>query len=92
MVEVFAEVRRVLRPDGTLWLNLGDSFGPGKQLLMMPHRLALALQADGWIIRMRLRLAQAQPDAGVRPRPAHEAHEYIFLLSKRRGTSGTLRR
>lgn len=26
MVEVFAEVRRVLRPDGTLWLNLGDSF------------------------------------------------------------------
>ena len=26
MVEVFREVRRVLREDGTLWLNLGDSF------------------------------------------------------------------
>ena len=26
MVEIFAEVRRVLRPDGTLWLNLGDSY------------------------------------------------------------------
>lgn len=26
MVEVFAEVRRVLRDDGTLWLNLGDSY------------------------------------------------------------------
>jgi DNA modification methylase len=26
IVEVFAEVRRVLRPDGTLWLNLGDSY------------------------------------------------------------------
>jgi DNA modification methylase len=26
LVEVFAEVRRVLREDGTLWLNLGDSF------------------------------------------------------------------
>lgn len=26
LVEVFAEVRRVLRDDGTLWLNLGDSF------------------------------------------------------------------
>ena len=25
MVEVFREVRRVLRDDGTLWLNLGDS-------------------------------------------------------------------
>ena len=26
MVEVFREVWRVLRPDGTLWLNLGDSY------------------------------------------------------------------
>jgi len=35
MVEVFREVRRVLRRDGTLWLNLGDSYaqngGPGWQ-------------------------------------------------------------
>lgn len=31
LVEVFAEVRRVLRDDGTLWLNLGDSYyGSGK--------------------------------------------------------------
>jgi len=29
MVEVFREVRRVLRPDGTLWLNLGDSYSTG---------------------------------------------------------------
>jgi DNA modification methylase len=26
LVEIFREVRRVLRPDGTLWLNLGDSY------------------------------------------------------------------
>ncbi len=30
MVKVFAEVRRVLRDDGTLWLNLGDSYASGK--------------------------------------------------------------
>lgn len=29
MVEVFREVRRVLRPDGTVWLNLGDSYVGG---------------------------------------------------------------
>jgi DNA modification methylase len=29
MVEVFREVRRVLKKDGTLWLNLGDSFVGG---------------------------------------------------------------
>lgn len=27
LAEVFREVRRVLRDDGTLWLNLGDSYG-----------------------------------------------------------------
>lgn len=32
MVEVFREVRRVLKDDGTLWLNLGDSYaGVGAQ-------------------------------------------------------------
>lgn len=31
LVEVFGEVRRVLRDDGTLWLNLGDSYAVGKQ-------------------------------------------------------------
>lgn len=29
MVAVFREVKRVLRPDGTLWLNLGDSYAGG---------------------------------------------------------------
>ncbi len=29
MVEVFAEVRRVLRADGTCWMNLGDSYAMG---------------------------------------------------------------
>jgi DNA modification methylase len=30
MVEVFREVRRVLRDDGTCWVNLGDSYSGGK--------------------------------------------------------------
>lgn len=29
LVDVFREVRRVLRNDGTLWLNIGDSYGHG---------------------------------------------------------------
>lgn len=29
LVEVFREVHRVLRPDGTLWLNIGDSYTSG---------------------------------------------------------------
>lgn len=34
MVEVFRDVRRVLRDDGTLWLNLGDSYANSN---MSPH-------------------------------------------------------
>ena len=31
LVQVFREVRRVLRPDGTLWLNIGDSYTSGNR-------------------------------------------------------------
>jgi len=43
MVTLFREVRRVLRSDGTLFCNMGDSY-QDKQLMGMPWRLALALQ------------------------------------------------
>ncbi len=48
--DVFREVGRVLRDDGTLWLNLGDKYGPNKNLLGIPWRVALALQSDGWVL------------------------------------------
>lgn len=51
LVEVFQEVYRVLRDDGVLWADIGDSYGDGGNLLGVPWRLALALQEDGWILR-----------------------------------------
>jgi SAM-dependent methyltransferase len=51
LVDVFREVRRVLRDDGVAWLNLGDSYGDGGDRLGIPERVVLALQADGWIWR-----------------------------------------
>jgi hypothetical protein len=50
LVEWAREVRRVLRPDGVLVLNYGESY-QDKQLVGMPWRLAQALQADGWYWR-----------------------------------------
>ncbi|UQT02560.1 site-specific DNA-methyltransferase [Serratia phage vB_SmaM-ChibiTotoro] len=82
MVAVFKEVRRVLRDDGTLWLNIGDSYGKGKQLLGIPWRLAFALQDDGWILRQDIIWHKPNPmPESVRDR-CTKAHEYIFLLSK----------
>jgi len=51
LVDVFREVRRVLRDDGVAWLNLGDSYGDGGDRLGIPERVVLALQADGWTWR-----------------------------------------
>lgn len=82
MVEVFRCVRDVLADDGTLWLNLGDSYGSGKQLLGVPWLVALALQVDGWILRQDIIWHKPNPmPESVRDR-CTKAHEYIFLLSK----------
>jgi DNA modification methylase len=155
ITSIFAEVRRVLRTDGTCWLNLGDCYvaggrggdtggsstlqggtrhqeeskiagkriaartsfrrdrqptgdvqhkaAPGlkpKDLCMIPARVALALQADGWYLRSDIVWAKSNP----MPESAHDrptkSHEYVFLLTKaesyfydahavREGTTGT---
>lgn len=81
LVEVFREVKRVLRPDGTVWINLGDSFS-NKQLLGIPWKVAFALQKDGWYLRADIiwDKPNAMPES-VRDRPT-KSHEYIFLLTK----------
>lgn len=121
LVEVFRAVRRVLANDGTLWLNLGDSYCstdkwggggnvgkqtvkadgsvpswavrqrkaamPGmkpKDLLMIPARSAIALQADGWFLRSHIvwNKPNAMPEP-VRDRPS-SSHESVFLLAKKK--------
>jgi len=81
LVEVFREVRRVLRIDGTFWLNLGDSYY-AKDLVGIPWRVAFALQDDGWWLRSDIIWAKpnVMPES-VMDRPTR-AHEYIFLLTK----------
>lgn len=112
MVAVFRGVYRVLRDDGTCWLNLGDSYSaggrqgatpaqtvakgnrrdhavhpvngglPGGNLVGIPWRVALALQADGWILRQDIVWAKPAPmPESVRNR-CTKAHEYVFLLAK----------
>ena len=73
---------RVHDDDGVLWMNLGDSYGSGKQLVGIPWRVAFALQADGWYLRSDTIWHKPNPmPESVRDRPT-KAHEYVFLLSK----------
>jgi DNA modification methylase len=122
MRRVFGEVRRVLRKDGTCWLNLGDSYcsspagnktpsgfsqtrpsrmtsngdqetvaipkqGYGglkpKDLCLIPARVAIALQDDGWWVRSDIIWDKKNPmPESVTDRPT-KSHEYIWLMSKR---------
>ena len=81
LTTLFNELRRVLRDDGTLWLNLGDAYRNG-QLLGIPWRAALALQDSGWMLRSEIiwNKPNAMPSS-VKNRPTL-AHEHIFLFSK----------
>lgn len=121
MVSVMREVRRVLRDNGTFWLNIGDCYaspvkggggGVGKSTLtttnqeasqrrqrmpprrfdmgdltpkdrvMIPARVALALQSDGWVLRDEIVWHKPRP----MPHPVKDrtvsAHEMVYLLTK----------
>ena len=83
LVNVFREVKRVLRDDGTVWLNLGDTYSTkNKNLLGIPWRVAFALQSDGWYLRQDIIWHKPNPmPESVKDR-CTKAHEYIFLFSK----------
>ena len=114
LVTVFREVRRVLRQDGTLWLNYGDAYASGnrttyrsgvsdnkghqiqddmprpptptglkaKDLMMMPERVAMALQEDGWWLRQKIPWIKRNPmPESAEDRPGSSL-EFVYLLSK----------
>lgn len=78
---VFAEARRVLTEDGTLWLNLGDTT-VAKNLLGIPWWTAFALQDVGWILRNEIiwNKIDCMPES-VRDRLSNR-HEQLFLFTK----------
>lgn len=84
LAAVFDEIRRVLKPTGTVWLNIGDSFDPKKGLRLIPHRVALALRASGWFVQCDVvwRKTRYMPNGG-KSRPVL-IHEYLFMLTKQR--------
>lgn len=80
---VFLELRRVLADDGTVWINIGDSY-MNKNLLGVPWRVAFALQDDGWVLRNDIiwQKPNAMPES-VRDRLSGR-HEHLFLFAKSR--------
>jgi site-specific DNA-methyltransferase (adenine-specific) len=68
LVTVTDELGRVLKPEGSLWLNLGDSYsrheryGEAKKgFLLGPERLLLAMASRGWLVRNKVVWAKPNP-------------------------------
>jgi len=111
LVQVGDDLRRVLRDDGSWWLNLGDSYaGSGrgawdkddnkeswsfnggeaperdtnlkrKNKMLVPHRVAIALQSNGWVVRNDVTWVKPNPmPSSVKDR-LNTTTEQIFLLT-----------
>jgi len=68
MLDVCNEIARVMKPEGTFWLNLGDSYSrhmrygaSPKSLLLAPERILIGLAERGWIVRNKVVWAKPNP-------------------------------
>lgn len=86
---VLRGLARVLKPSGSLWLNLGDSYSrherfgaPAKGLLLGPERVLLGLTADGWIVRNKVIWAKTNPlPHSVADRLTNK-YEVVYFLTR----------
>lgn len=88
---VLRGLHRVLKPTGSLWLNLGDSYSrqhtagaPPKSLLFGPERVALAMIEDGWTIRNKVVWAKPNPMPSSVGDRLNTTWEVIFHAVKQR--------
>lgn len=81
LCDVFDEVKRVLKDDGTCWVNIGDSYNE-KSLTLIPLRFAIEMCNRGWIVRNVI--IWQKPNAT--PHSAKDRFtvdfEYLFFFSK----------
>ncbi|TDD28358.1 site-specific DNA-methyltransferase [Kribbella turkmenica] len=91
LTAVAAEVRRVLTPSGTFWLNVADRYSihdregsPRKSLLLGPARLSTALAADGWLVRNQIIWSKTNPMPSSVPDRLTSTYEVVYLLAKQR--------
>jgi DNA modification methylase len=82
MVAAFREVKRVLRDDGQLFLNIGDTRSKDRQWLGIPQRLVLALQADGWRWEDEIVWAKKNPMPSSQTNRFTRSHEMVYMLNK----------
>jgi site-specific DNA-methyltransferase (adenine-specific) len=86
---VFRELARVLKPHGSVWLNVGDGYSrhqrsgaPPKSLLGGPERLLLGLMAEGWLCRSKVVWAKPNPLPQSAPDRLSPTYEVVYFLTR----------
>lgn len=87
LLGVTEQIARVLKPSGSFWLNIADSFSrsqrwgaPRKGMLLAPERLLIGLSDQGWLVRSKVIWSKPNPlPSSVRDRFS-AAHEMVFHL------------
>ncbi len=92
LTQIFEEVRRALKPTGTCWVNIGDtyfskeykkhSYLKGKDICGVPWMMAVSFQKAGWILRNDIiwHKPNSKPES-IKDR-CTKSHEYIFFFTK----------
>lgn len=81
LLAVCDEVQRVLKPTGSFWLNLGDSY-LNKNFLGIPWRVSLALMDRGWILRNDIIWNKVKGGPDNAKDKLRNIHEHVFHFVK----------
>lgn len=80
-IEIMREIRRVLKDDGVLFLNIADTYRD-KNLALIPQQVAIAAVHDGWILRNDIIWSKPNPmPESVKDRFT-DAYEHVLMLAK----------
>ena len=60
LVEVFDEIHRILKPTGSCWVNIGDTYDK-KRLLQVPSKFEIAMCDRGWQLRNEVIWSKPNP-------------------------------
>jgi DNA modification methylase len=82
LLAILAEVKRVLKPTGSFWLNIGDAYQK-KTLIGLPWRVAIALtDRQGWILRNSVIWNKVKGGPDNARDKLRNVHEHVFHLVK----------
>lgn len=82
LLAIFEQVRRVLKPGGSFWLNIGDTY-QRKNLVGLPWRVALALQdRGGWLLRNSVVWNKVKGGPDNTTDKLRNVHEMLFHFVK----------